>query len=214
VLKHIPSRLVGKGFMKYIKKYGIIGTAKRIRVRKKEKNKKEKISRERYQRSKIQFRPINESYIIESSKNTGPSQSSDGYRFEGMSIKEEKKVKTVDIKKEVEIEEEKEKINPNMLIFEHQITDFEVKLRYLNLKDTSGKEFGRFFPPIRSKLIIMDEEGREFAVIRAGNNQISGDIVRFLKTNELKPGDIVSVEYDRDETSDQGNHIIHFKIKK
>ncbi len=77
----------------------------------------------------------------------------------------------------------------------------------------TGSEYGRFFPPVRSKLVIIDENGRKFSAIRAGNNQISGDILQFLNTNGLKPGDKISFEYDREEKSSEGKAIIRLKKK-
>ena len=101
-----------------------------------------------------------------------------------------------------------------LLTFEHELTEFEFKLRYLNLKDITGKEYGRFFPSIRSQLVLIDGEGRKFSVTRVGNNQISGDLFSFFKANELKPGDSISVEYDREERSEDGESVIHIKSKK
>jgi len=195
--------------MGYISKYGVFGTVKRVRVRKTEKKPK-KIRHSRKSRSKSR----SGFYNVQNSSRSDTGRSSD-YRFEGTRIKteEDREVHTSGTRDAPDIEEKKA-INPNLVSFDHNITDFEVKLRYLNLKDTMGKEYGRFFPPIRSRFVIMDEEGREFSVIRAGNNQISGDVIRFLSSNDLKPGDLVSVEYDRDERSNQGLHIIRFKIKK
>ena len=85
---------------------------------------------------------------------------------------------------------------------------------HLNLKDIGGTGYGGYFPPIKSKLVIIDEEGREFPVIKVGNNQISGDLFSFFKANQLEPGDVISVEYDREELSEDRRHILHLKSKK
>ena len=61
--------------------------------------------------------------------------------------------------------------------------------------------------------MIIDEEGRKFSAIRAGNNQISGDILQFLNANDLKPGDKILFEYDREERSDERKTVLHLKKK-
>ena len=195
--------------MSYISKYGLFGTIKRIKVRKREKR-----PRKIRHRGKSSYRSKNDFYNVENRSSSEFGRSSD-HLYEGTRIKvEEEKEKRPIATREVPDLEEKETINPNLVSFDHNITEFEVKLRYLNLKDTMGKEYGRFFPAIRSRIVIIDDEGREFAVIRAGNNQISGDVIRFLSANDLKPGDKVSVEYDREERSKTGLPVIHFKIRK
>ena len=135
--------------------------------------------------------------------------------FKGYKISPGKQEETSSNSEDTEKEkiEVQEKTKPGLISFDHEVTDFEIKLKYLNLKDTSGGEYGRFFPPIRSKLVIIDEEGREFIVNKAGNNQISGNLMSLIRTNGLKPGDIIRIEYDRDERSSDGRYIIRIKLK-
>ena len=191
--------------------HGFFGTIKRIRRRKTVKSKINK-------HTKIKNRNDRQTtYDIQLDRNANRNRGSSDRLFEGNKIriddevsKDKNKEKQ---KKEKDIKEAK-KTNPNLLSFDHELTEFEYKLRYINLKDLTGSEYGRFFPPVRSKLVIMDEEGRKFSAIRAGNNQISGDILQFLNTNELKPGDKITFEYDREEKSDEGKTILRLKKKE
>jgi len=197
--------------MSHLKKYGVIGTIKRVRVRKKQKTSKES-SLLKYQKSKSKSSHNNVSDKTHSYSDFG----SDDHLFEGNKIKDEseKQIKTTVDKKEKNKETAEKTINPNLVSFDHEITDFEVKLHYLNLRDINGKEYGRYFPPIRSNILVVDDKERKFSVIRAGNNQISGDIIQIINANNLKPGDIVKIEYDNEEKSDRGKSIIRLKIKK
>ena len=122
-----------------------------------------------------------------------------------------KPVEKVKEKKEnITVSEEK---STSMVSFDHILTEFELKLRYLNLKDAGDAEFGHLFPPIKSKFIVIDDEGREYSVVRAGRNQISGDLYRLFNVNDFKSGDMFAIEYDREETKD-GKYVIHIKSKK
>ena len=194
--------------MGHISKYGFIGTIKRVRKRKKVKNIKNR-------QNKIKNKKTGKTYEIQVDGETKRTGKSNDHLFEGL------KVQTDDDKKEEKIKKTKKEkddkkvknTNPNLISFDHELTDFECKLRYLNLKDLTGSEYGRFFPPIRSNLVIIDEDGRKFSAIRAGNNQISGDIIQFLNANDLKPGDKIYFEYDREERSDDGRAVLHLKKK-
>ena len=128
-------------------------------------------------------------------------------------ISGEQKIDTSGVK-EIDENEKEEKKSRGSIKFEHELTDLEFKLRYLDLNDLTGKKFGRFFPPIRRKLVIFDEGGRKFSVTRVGSNQISGDVLSYFKSNQLKPGNIISIEYDYEEKSKEGTNIIHLKSKK
>ena len=190
--------------------HGFFGTIKRIRRRKTVKSKTKRYAKIKNRNDR------NTTYDIRIDSNTNRKNRNSDRLFEGNRIKidDEKKDRIKDTqKKEKEIKEPK-KTNPNLLSFDHELTDFEYKLHYLNLKDLTGSEYGRFFPPVRSKLVVMDKEGRKFSAIRAGNNQISGDILQFLNTNGLKPGDKISFEYDREEKSDEGKAILRLKKKE
>lgn len=191
-------------------KMGLIDTIKRIRVKKRDKKPKKNIIKNEKTKTKTKTDPVK---INEMRLNNKKSRNR---IFFGLRIKSEEKSKE-DFKEE---KEKKQKIKTigskkaNFIIFDHELTEFEYKLRYLNLKDITGKEYGRLFPPIKSKLIILDEEGRKYSIIRAGNNQLSGDLYLFFNKNNVKPGVIFSIEYDREEYSEEGKHIIHLIIKK
>ena len=115
-----------------------------------------------------------------------------------------------DIEKEIKVEKNKK----NLVSFDHEVTDFEYKLKYLNLKDLHGNEFGSFFPSLKQRLVIFDDSGKKFSIVKVGANQISGDLLSFFKYNDIKPGDIISIEYDNDELANDGKHIVHVKTQK
>jgi len=190
-----------------ISKYGLFGTIKLIRVRKREKKDYKKNIRQKSQ------------YISSyDGKASSSSVGSNKSVYEGIKVRDydEKENKDKEVKKpkeKVKVESSKA-TNPNLISFNHELTEFEYKLRYVNLKDMDGQEYGRFFPPIRSKLVIINEEGRKFSIVRAGNNQISGDVLAFFNSEGLKPGNVFSIEYDREERSDDGLPVIRLKIKK
>ncbi len=94
------------------------------------------------------------------------------------------------------------------------ITDFEIKLKYINLKDTDGKEYGKLFPPIKSQLVIIDDAGRKYSMTKAGVNQISGNLLSLINANNLKAGDVITIVYNRESKSKTGSYIIHMKNKK
>ena len=185
---------------------GFINTLKRVKIRKREKTytinqKKDKnIKIEKIENNLI-FKEVSESELR-----------SNASKSLGNTSVEQK----IDVSEIEETDEHKkvEKKSSGSVLFEHELTEFEFKLRYLNLNDLTGKEFGRFFPPIKRKLVIFDEGGRKFSVARVGSNQISGDILSYFKSNQLKPGDIISIEYDYEEKSKDGTNIIHLKTKK
>jgi len=185
---------------------GILGKIKRIRMRKREKkpsSKKVSYKSKQYSNIKIDMDRSAGDYISNPS-NVKPKIEID---------EKEKKIKKEKPEKENIDLKESDK-NLNIINFNHRLTDFEFKLKYLNLKDLEGSEYGRYFPPIRNKLVIIDSEDRKFNVIRAGNNQITGDLLSFFKQNDLKPGTLIEVEYDPDVRSEEGLNIIRIKIKE
>jgi len=113
-----------------------------------------------------------------------------------------------------QIEMGQDEKDTDLILFEHRITDMEVKLKYLNLRDIDNKEYGRSFPSTNSELLIIDGDGRHFSAFKAGYNQVSGDLFSFFKVNGLRSGDVISVEYDRSEIADDGSHVMHIKTKK
>lgn len=72
--------------------------------------------------------------------------------------------------------------------FIHTITDSEVKSTYINLKDDEGKLHGEYFPPHRTKLTIIDEEGRRFYASKHHTSQVWGNIRAWFKENQILPG--------------------------
>ena len=187
----------------------ILSTLKRVRVRKREKPLKASQAKEKRRRigSTVDNFDIKETGQVESDRYVVESG-----RY--ASIEEKNDLPEIKETDETEDAKEEDKKSGVSLIFEHELTEFEFKLRYLNLKDVAGKEYGRLFPPIRSQLVIIDAEGRKFSATRVGNNQISGDLFSFFNVNKFKPGDLISFEYDREERSEDGDSVIHIKPKK
>ncbi len=189
------------------KKKGILNKIKRIRVRKLEK-------KPRLDNSNIKVKSNDFSNISVDVKNSSndfidnPDTSSKNIVIDD----EDKKEKKTKGKKEKVISEVDER--SNLVVFDHELTKFEYKLKYLNLRDLEGSEYGRYFPAIRNKIIIVDEENRNYTVIRAGNNQLTGDLLTFFKNNDIKPGDIFKFEYDPEERNDEGLHLLRLKKKE
>ena len=126
----------------------------------------------------------------------------------------DKNVKIIDDKQKQKDFKTHRKIDPNLIKFDHMITDFEIKLKYINLKDTDGKEYGKLFPPIKSQLVIIDDLGRKYSMTKAGVNQISGNLLSLINANNLKAGDVITIIYNRDSNLSYGDYLIHMKIKK
>lgn len=61
--------------------------------------------------------------------------------------------------------------------------------------------------------MIIDEEGRKFLMNKVGNNQISGSLISLVQSNKLKAGDILTIEYDKEEPLIDGKYVIHVKLK-
>ena len=129
-------------------------------------------------------------------------------------IGKEGKDKLDSIEKSDNIIEEIDRINKNLVKFYHRITEFEIKLKYLYLKDLKGNKYGENFPPVRSDILLVDEEDRSYNLKVAGNNQVSGDIIDFITANNLKVGDVIYIEYNPNQEVKDGKHIVHMKLKK
>ena len=190
------------------KKKGIISTIKRIRVRKIERkpnvnnSKNFKIKSNSYSNIRVESRNSSNDFV------TNPSNDA-----KKIVIDEKEKKEKKDKKRNNENTSElKEKTN--LINFDHKLTNFEYKLKYLNLRDLDGSDYGRYFPPIRNKIIIIDDEDRKFTAVRAGNNQITGDLLTFFKKNSIKPGDVFKFEYDPDERNEDGLHLLRLKKKE
>jgi len=189
------------------KKKGLLNTIKRIRVKKIEKKPKKASS------SDIKIKSKNISNVRVDREKTSrdfidnPNTSSTTIDIDEREEKD-KQIKNNKEEKTIETEEK-----TNLISFDHKLTEFEYKLKYMNLRDLEGSEYGRYFPPIRKKIIIIDEEDRKFSLIRAGNNQLAGDLYTFFKKNDIKPGEVFRFEYDPDETDENGIHILRLKKK-
>ena len=138
---------------------GILSKIKRIRVRKPEKKPRAKKSRNTKVKSngfsnvRVEDRRNSQEFI------DNPNPSSKNIVIDEKEKKEKKtKGKNKNISSEVEEKSD-------LIVFDHELTKFEYKLKYLNLKDLDGSEYGRYFPPIRNKIIIIDEENRNYTVM-------------------------------------------------
>ncbi len=190
------------------KKKGILSTIKRIRVRKSKRETKFNNSKN------FKTRSNNYSNIQVESKNssndfiTNPRNGSKNIVIDEKDKKEKKDKKSNN--ENISKLEEK----TNLITFDHKLTNFEYKLKYLNLRDLDGSDYGRYFPPIRNEIIIVDEKERKFTAVRAGNNQITGDLLNFFKKNGIEPGDVFKFEYDPDERNEDGLHLLRLKKKE
>lgn len=183
---------------------------KRIRIRKKEKDRKQQ------DLSKYKYDEIRSTIDKLEIKNTGKKtlDNVDIRTYRPPKVDNENIDENTDIEKtEIDINSDEE-VNTNLVSFDHILTDFEIKLKYLNLKDTDGREYGKLFPPIKSKIVIVDDDGRKYQMTKAGVNQLSGNLLSLINSNEYKVGDVISIEYDRESKSENGRYIVRIKNKK
>ena len=183
---------------------------KRIRIRKKEKDRKQQ------DLSKYKYDEIRSTIDKLEIKNTGKKtlDNVDIRTYRPPKVDNENIDENTDMEKtETDINSDEE-VNTNLVSFDHILTDFEIKLKYLNLKDTDGREYGKLFPPIKSKIVIVDDDGRKYQMTKAGVNQLSGNLLSLINSNEYKVGDVISIEYDRESKSENGRYIVRIKNKK
>ena len=183
---------------------------KRIKIRKKEKDRKQQ------DLSKYKYDEIRSTIDKLEIKNTGKKtlDNVDIRTYRPPKVDNENIDENTDMEKtETDINSDEE-VNTNLVSFDHILTDFEIKLKYLNLKDTDGREYGKLFPPIKSKIVIVDDDGRKYQMTKAGVNQLSGNLLSLINSNEYKVGDVISIEYDRESKSENGRYIVRIKNKK
>ncbi len=96
--------------------------------------------------------------------------------------------------------------------FKHKITQSEVNSKYLNLKDEDGRRYGNQFPSHGTRLVIIDQDERRFSATKHHEHQIWGNLRKWFETNQIAPGTIISVKYDSDERTIEGEPIVYLKV--
>jgi hypothetical protein len=95
--------------------------------------------------------------------------------------------------------------------FIRTISESEVRSTYLNLTDDSGRRYGKHFPPHKTKLRIIDDQGRRTHASMHNVNQIWGSIQNWFSDNHVRPGDVVKVAYEPGE-QDEGRPIVRLAL--
>ena len=124
------------------KKKGLLNTIKRIRVRKIEK----KTKKASYNDIKIRSKNISNVRVDREKSSRdfidNPNTSSTNIDIDEI---EEKDKQIKNDKEEITTETNKK---TNLISFEHKLTEFEYKLKYMNLRDLEGSEYGSYFPSV------------------------------------------------------------------
>lgn len=94
--------------------------------------------------------------------------------------------------------------------FKRRLSLSEVKSTYLNLTDATGRSYGWKFPPHKSKLVVIDGDGRKSYASMHHTNQIWGSIQNWFTQNGVKEGDVIRLIYNPSERED-GYPVIHLK---
>jgi hypothetical protein len=94
--------------------------------------------------------------------------------------------------------------------FKRRVSLSEVKSTYLNLTDATGRCYGGKFPPHKSKLMVIDGNGRKSYASMHHTNQIWGSIQNWFAENGVKAGDVIRMTYDPSER-EEGYPVIHLE---
>lgn len=97
--------------------------------------------------------------------------------------------------------------------FVRKIGKAEISTNHLNLTDINGKTYGRYFPPHKTKFIVIDQEGRKFGAQKHYTNQIwgGGKLRKWYEANDIKEGDLIKVRFDPNEKiNDQ--YVLHLEV--
>lgn len=100
-----------------------------------------------------------------------------------------------------------------MIEFSRTISEAEVKSTYLNLTDDDGQTYGSHFPAHKTKLTIVDQEGRVVQGQMHRKNQLWGGIEKWFVNNQVAAGDIIIVRYDPDEEH-SGRPVVHLELQR
>lgn len=100
----------------------------------------------------------------------------------------------------------------NIIQFNHAVSGSEVRSFYLNLKDDEGNQYGDYFPPDRTKFVIIDDKDRKTSASKRGKGQLWGNLRQWFEHNNIKAGSIISIEYDPD-FLDGERHVIRISLK-
>ncbi len=102
--------------------------------------------------------------------------------------------------------------------FIHKVTDGEVNGGHLNLKDTEGKKYGKYFPEKGAPLLIIDQNNREFKAVMNNRQQIWGALRRWFEANEIIAGTLIRVKYDTNEApkydpeTKKERYVVHLEV--
>jgi len=95
--------------------------------------------------------------------------------------------------------------------FIRRIGDAEVSTKHLNLTDINGNTYGKYFPPHKTKFIVVDQEGRRFEAQKHHANQIWGNLRRWYEANNINAGDLIKIRFDPNERIND-RYVIHLEV--
>jgi hypothetical protein len=99
-----------------------------------------------------------------------------------------------------------------MVEFQRTINSSEVRYAYLNLTDDSGRTFGSLLPPHKTRLAVVDGEGRRTNGSKHHDNQVWGNLRAWYEANGVGPGTRVSVRFDIADRAEDGLHVLHLEV--
>lgn len=95
--------------------------------------------------------------------------------------------------------------------FLRRIGEAEISTKHLNLTDINGKTYGKFFPPHKTKFIVIDQNGRRFDAQKHHTNQIWGNLRKWYEANNINEGDLVKVKFDPNERINE-KYALHLEV--
>jgi len=87
----------------------------------------------------------------------------------------------------------------------------EVRDGYLNLTDNTKKTYGHLFPAHKTKMIVIDHNGRNSFTQKHNDNQLWGTLNHWYADTRAKAGDTAIVNFDSTERVD-GHHVLHLGL--
>jgi hypothetical protein len=89
-----------------------------------------------------------------------------------------------------------------MVTFTRTLRQGEINNKYLNLTDDSCTSHGPFYPPHKTRFVVIDHLGRRTAAEMHNGYQIWGTLSQWFAANSPQVGDKVDVAYDPAESED------------
>ena len=99
-----------------------------------------------------------------------------------------------------------------MVEFSRTINASEVKHTYLNLTDDAGRTYGSYLPAHKTKMAIIDQNGRMVIGQKHGKSQLRAGIKKWSSNNQVAAGDVIRIQYDAGERH-SGLPVVHLHLQ-